>query len=181
MGRTECLLLLRKIIDERLTEKQKYILHCVCAHKRINNLTSLVKSVSKELKCPESAAWNNVNSITFLCDSLLSKEYFCDSCSPKLPAVQFSARKSLQRLHNLGYREILPVLDEKTHDLAKVYSENFYLHPFCRCYIRLHERCKDIRQTVQYSRCRPRNPWNIYLSEIRANGEYKRKRKSERD
>ncbi len=54
---------LELVLNERLTKKQKYILGYVYTHGKVNSITSLVKSVSSELKCSESAVWNNVNSL----------------------------------------------------------------------------------------------------------------------
>lgn len=50
------------MLDERLTKKQKFILEFVRTHE-VENITKLVRMVSRELDCSESCVWNNVNSL----------------------------------------------------------------------------------------------------------------------
>ena len=59
---SEILECLEKILEERLTKKQKFILDFVKNHK-IETVTKLVKIISNELKCSESCVWNNINSL----------------------------------------------------------------------------------------------------------------------
>lgn len=63
LDRRSYLLLLRKILDERLTQKQKYILHYVHKNPEARSVTFLVKIISSDLDCSESAVWDNVRSL----------------------------------------------------------------------------------------------------------------------
>ncbi|MBD3155180.1 MAG: hypothetical protein GF368_00810 [Candidatus Aenigmarchaeota archaeon] len=53
---------MRKILDERLTKKQKFIIHFLRVN-RADNITRLVKFLARDLDCSESCIWNNVNSL----------------------------------------------------------------------------------------------------------------------
>lgn len=56
---TKCLEL---VLNERLTKKQKYIILYLKDNKN-ETATQLVKIISSELKCSQSAVWNNLNSL----------------------------------------------------------------------------------------------------------------------
>ncbi len=53
---------LELVLNERLTRKQKYIL-AYLQHNEHETATQLVKAISSELKCSQSAVWNNLNSL----------------------------------------------------------------------------------------------------------------------
>ena len=52
----------RKVLDERLTKKQKFIVEFLKIN-RADNITRLAKFLSQELNCSESCIWNNLNSL----------------------------------------------------------------------------------------------------------------------
>jgi len=53
------LILARKIAQERLTQKQRHILRRLSLSK-LENISGMVRSVSSELNCSESAIWNSI-------------------------------------------------------------------------------------------------------------------------
>jgi len=53
---------LKKVLDERLTKKQKFIIDFLKVNKT-DNITRFVKILARELDCSESCVWNNVNSL----------------------------------------------------------------------------------------------------------------------
>ncbi|NCO97336.1 MAG: hypothetical protein COY38_01220 [Candidatus Aenigmarchaeota archaeon CG_4_10_14_0_8_um_filter_37_24] len=52
----------RKVLDERLTKKQKFIVEFLQVN-RPDNITRLAKFLSQELDCSESCVWNNLNAL----------------------------------------------------------------------------------------------------------------------
>ncbi len=52
-----------KLINERLTKKQKLIIDFLSKSENKFTATSLVRKLSKELNCSKSALWNNLQTL----------------------------------------------------------------------------------------------------------------------
>lgn len=63
LDRNSFLVLANKLLEERLTQKQKYILEKLSSETDYYSPTSFTKAVSVGLGCSESAVWNNLNGL----------------------------------------------------------------------------------------------------------------------
>ncbi len=63
VSHTELLTLLKLLVQERLTAKQKAILQYLCVSQEELPVTRLVVKLKQELHCSETALWNNLTQL----------------------------------------------------------------------------------------------------------------------